>query len=347
MLDGELLVHPVKSMSSGDVLSLVRANAFVVTLGSPHAIEPGTKVPVLFWKHGIWRSLHTGVRRRPARGRPSFRGVVPGGLVVRVDDPARVSPWPVRGWRRSFVTSGRRAVLRRPRKCLVSSTTNEEKGTLVKWIFSIAALHPAVSSVSAVTDVERTELNKATASLFETVLADRCKKQTKDAVKYEGTNTIQEAFGVLGQRRTPLHARSGCIRISLVTNLENHRKIGKATIRIAICHRIPTRPSAGSSASRGVRQAVVDEPEQQQRDGDRGRVERREGQEVEERFPRAPRVGGRRDGAVEHALRERLRDVLLLPPRGQEEHADGRVVEPLLSGVVEERVDVLLHGARL
>ena len=84
-------------------------------------------------------------------------------------------------------------------KCLVSSTTNEEKGTLVKWIFSIAALHPAVSSVSAVTDQQRTDLNKATASLFETLLTDRCKKETKDAVKYEGTNTIQEAFGVLGQ----------------------------------------------------------------------------------------------------------------------------------------------------
>jgi molybdopterin molybdotransferase len=49
-VDGELRVHPVKSMSSGDVLSLVRANAFVVTLGSPHAIEPGTKVPVLLWR---------------------------------------------------------------------------------------------------------------------------------------------------------------------------------------------------------------------------------------------------------------------------------------------------------
>jgi hypothetical protein len=84
-------------------------------------------------------------------------------------------------------------------KCLVGATTNEEKGTLVKWIFSIAALHPAVSSVSAVNDKQRTDLNKATASLFETLLADRCKKQTQDAVKYEGTNTIQEAFGVLGQ----------------------------------------------------------------------------------------------------------------------------------------------------
>src|SRR5262245_59821896 len=84
-------------------------------------------------------------------------------------------------------------------KCLVSSTTNEEKGTLVKWIFSIAALHPAVSSVSSVTDKQRVDLNKSTAALFETLLADRCKKQTRDAVKYEGTNTIQESFGVLGQ----------------------------------------------------------------------------------------------------------------------------------------------------
>jgi molybdopterin molybdotransferase len=49
VVDGEMLVHPVKSMSSGDVLSLVRANAFVVAPGSPHAIEAGTDVPVILW----------------------------------------------------------------------------------------------------------------------------------------------------------------------------------------------------------------------------------------------------------------------------------------------------------
>lgn len=41
--------RPVRTMSSGDVLSMARANAFVVTEGSPHALEPGSEVDALLW----------------------------------------------------------------------------------------------------------------------------------------------------------------------------------------------------------------------------------------------------------------------------------------------------------
>ena len=84
-------------------------------------------------------------------------------------------------------------------KCLVTSTSTEDKSTLVKWIFAMAALHPAVRSVSAVNDRQRANLDKAMGNLFEELLADRCRTQTQEAVRYEGDKTIGTAFEVLGQ----------------------------------------------------------------------------------------------------------------------------------------------------
>jgi molybdopterin molybdotransferase len=48
--DGEPFVASVASASSGDVLSLVRANAFIVAPGDPDAIPTGAEVDVLPWR---------------------------------------------------------------------------------------------------------------------------------------------------------------------------------------------------------------------------------------------------------------------------------------------------------
>jgi len=48
-LEGKPFVAPVASASSGDVLSLVRANAFIVAPGDTHAIPAGAEVDVVAW----------------------------------------------------------------------------------------------------------------------------------------------------------------------------------------------------------------------------------------------------------------------------------------------------------
>lgn len=48
--NGEPMVSPVRSAGSGDVLSLVRANAFIVAPGDPRAIEAGEDVDVVAWR---------------------------------------------------------------------------------------------------------------------------------------------------------------------------------------------------------------------------------------------------------------------------------------------------------
>jgi len=48
--EGSLLVRPVRTAGSGDVLSLARANALVPTEPSPHALPEGSEVRAILWR---------------------------------------------------------------------------------------------------------------------------------------------------------------------------------------------------------------------------------------------------------------------------------------------------------
>jgi hypothetical protein len=83
--------------------------------------------------------------------------------------------------------------------CLVKSTSNSDKNTLVQWMFVTAALHPELRNLLAATDAQRSELNMKTAQLIQTLLTESCLAQTKAALRNEGEGTIQSSFSVLGQ----------------------------------------------------------------------------------------------------------------------------------------------------
>ena len=84
-------------------------------------------------------------------------------------------------------------------KCLVRSTTAEEKSLLVQWMFANMALHPDVKYLAHVTPAERTKLNQKVALLFESLLTRSCLSEAKDAVKNEGPSTFEASFSSLGQ----------------------------------------------------------------------------------------------------------------------------------------------------
>jgi hypothetical protein len=84
-------------------------------------------------------------------------------------------------------------------KCLVASTSAGDKESLVRWIFANAALHPAVASIATVTSEQRTSMNQSAGQLFDRLLTDTCRKQTREALQYEGPAAIQLSFQVLGQ----------------------------------------------------------------------------------------------------------------------------------------------------
>ena len=84
-------------------------------------------------------------------------------------------------------------------RCLVESTTTEDKISLVKWMFTAASLHPAVSSISSVSEAQLDDANKATAELFVKLLTETCREKAQKAVKYEGQVALRSGFEVLGK----------------------------------------------------------------------------------------------------------------------------------------------------
>ncbi len=84
-------------------------------------------------------------------------------------------------------------------KCLVASTSAEDKSALVQWIFVMMALHPDVKQLANVSDTQRTDSSRNIASISETLLTKSCLSETRDAIKYEGSSTIESSFTVLGQ----------------------------------------------------------------------------------------------------------------------------------------------------
>lgn len=84
-------------------------------------------------------------------------------------------------------------------KCLVSATSDDDKAALVRWMFAGMTLHPSVASLSALTPDLRDEINKKTGQLFERLLTDACKKETSEALQYEGPMAMQLSFQILGQ----------------------------------------------------------------------------------------------------------------------------------------------------
>jgi len=84
-------------------------------------------------------------------------------------------------------------------KCLVESTSAEDRTALVKWVFTAASAHPAIRSLSTVTAEDLESANEVTGALFMKLLTESCKVQTQKAIRFEGPATIQLSFTVLGQ----------------------------------------------------------------------------------------------------------------------------------------------------
>ena len=83
--------------------------------------------------------------------------------------------------------------------CLVVSSSERDKLTLVKWMFTAMSLHPAVSDLALVTDEKRNSSNQTMADLLANLLTERCLAQTEAAIANEGPTSLQRSFSILGQ----------------------------------------------------------------------------------------------------------------------------------------------------
>lgn len=84
-------------------------------------------------------------------------------------------------------------------KCLVRSTTPDDKTALVQWIFAVMGMHPQVRQLTLISPEKRNELNKRMGDLMIALLVDRCGKESREAINNEGMGTIETSFNLLGQ----------------------------------------------------------------------------------------------------------------------------------------------------
>jgi len=87
-------------------------------------------------------------------------------------------------------------------RCLVESSTREDRTTLVQWVFAAISQNPALSAMSKTTDADIEKANAAVGALFMRLLTDVCADKAKKAIKYEGAVAIQGAFEILGKVAT-------------------------------------------------------------------------------------------------------------------------------------------------
>ena len=83
-------------------------------------------------------------------------------------------------------------------KCLVASTSNRDRNSLIKWIFRVYGDHPEVSYMINLSDREKI-IDKNVADIFTRLLSEDYVDETKKAKQYEGDNALVTAFEVLGR----------------------------------------------------------------------------------------------------------------------------------------------------
>jgi len=84
-------------------------------------------------------------------------------------------------------------------RCLVKATSPADKTSLMVWVFTALAAHPAVKPYASVTDAQRAQVSAAAARLLERLITQDCRHEAVAALKSDGPNSIQQAFTMLGQ----------------------------------------------------------------------------------------------------------------------------------------------------
>ena len=81
---------------------------------------------------------------------------------------------------------------------LPAATTEEDELSLVKWMFTAIALHPAVEKIADVSHSASEQANTEVAELIVNLLSRTCFSETRLALKNEGSLALQVNFAALG-----------------------------------------------------------------------------------------------------------------------------------------------------
>lgn len=118
-------------------------------------------------------------------------------------------------------------------RCLVESSTADDKITLAKWMFTAMTLHPSVKDLSSATDNDRRISSQNMADLIVDLVSVRCVEQSKKAIKYEGQVALQTSFTILGQVAAQELFANQAVAKELA-DIENHMNVELVNKRLGI-----------------------------------------------------------------------------------------------------------------
>lgn len=84
-------------------------------------------------------------------------------------------------------------------KCMVNSTSDADRGNLVRWIFAAMSLNPKLATMANISPKEREVINEKVGKLFSRLVFKSCRTEVVQAVRNEGPQTVAYAFQILGQ----------------------------------------------------------------------------------------------------------------------------------------------------
>lgn len=83
--------------------------------------------------------------------------------------------------------------------CLADNTTGKDRKDLARWVWIGMSAHPEIKSLANVPDTKRDELDRLLASMFTRLITEDCRLQAKEAIKKEGNESFEAAFGAFGK----------------------------------------------------------------------------------------------------------------------------------------------------
>ncbi|TAN04705.1 MAG: hypothetical protein EPN36_07845 [Rhodanobacteraceae bacterium] len=84
-------------------------------------------------------------------------------------------------------------------QCLIHATTPADQKIVVRWAFATLALDPDVASMASVSSAQRAAINQQAGSLVTDLLTQSCSQPVQQALMFEGTTGVENAFEAWGR----------------------------------------------------------------------------------------------------------------------------------------------------
>jgi hypothetical protein len=87
-------------------------------------------------------------------------------------------------------------------RCLVTKASEADRAALMAWMFSAIGSDPRLQKYTTLDRAKRDKIAADAAGVFQHLMVVDCRKEAVAALKADGEDSIQDAFGQLGQTTT-------------------------------------------------------------------------------------------------------------------------------------------------